>query len=67
MVINGQVAAEVQRELEDLIHGAETFKVLVSILNDELENIAIVALNGTAERLADLAAFMGTTEAASAR
>lgn len=76
MVLNGQVMAggnpdmtpaDVQRELADLTQGADTFKVLVSTLYDEVQNTAIVALNGTAEHIGDLAAFMATAGAASAR
>lgn len=76
LVINGQAAddnpggmscGEVLRELADLVQGAEVFEVLISYLHDDTGNTALVALNGPAVRIGDLAAWMVTAKAAHAR
>lgn len=72
MVINGnQVAAgptaahaAVLRELAQLSEGAVTFKVLLTTVYDEVENVALVAFNGEAKHVAELVAFMARKQSA---
>lgn len=60
------VLRAVEAELTTLLAAAKRFDVMVSMLLDE-ENVAIVALNGQAKHVGDLAAFMANPKATSAR
>ena len=60
-------AAAVYRELANLVQAAQAFDILLSYIFDEVEDTAIVAFRGPAERVGDLASYMITVRATHAR
>lgn len=65
--VSSESGVLVLTELATLLHGAEAFKVTITNVYDEVENSALVSLSGPAGYIGDLAAFMASTKAPSAR